>query len=50
MRLNFTIPEIVSRTAQDSLYIEIEKEMFQEEFANLPEDATLYVEEGRKSF
>ena len=36
--------------SQDIAVFEIEKEMFQEEFANLPEDATLYVEEGRKSF
>jgi len=32
VKLNFTIPEIVSRASQDSLYIEVQKEMFREEF------------------
>lgn len=45
VKLNFTIPEIVSRNTQDSLYIEVKKDMFSEEFEQLPVNSTLYVDE-----
>ncbi len=45
VKLNFTLPEIVSRTTQDSLFIEVKKDMFSEEFEQLPENSTLYIDE-----
>ena len=50
VKLDFTLPEIVSRQAEDSLSIEVQRDMFNEEFDQLPENVTEYMVEHKTDF
>ena len=50
VKLDFTLPEIVSRQAEDSLSIEVQRNMFNEEFDQLPENVTQYMVEQKIDF